>query len=227
MKLTVIIPAYNEERVITKVLTDLKKVLQKFGEYEIVVIDDGSSDKTGALARKQGATVLRHLINRGLGGALGTGLAFTKRKNAQLVVTMDADGQHDPKDLKKVIKPIIQANADVVIGSRLLKGTSRIPLDRLAVLKASNLLTQLLYSIKTSDSQSGFRAFSKKAISEIKIITQEMEVSTELFSEIKRLKLRLSEVPIKVIYTPYSKGKGQSNLNAVSVVARLILRLAR
>lgn len=227
MKLTVIVPAYNEASVIRSVLRSLKRQLKKFRNFEIVVIDDGSTDETSSEAKKEGAKVLRHVINRGLGGALSTGLDYAEMKRSDAVVTFDADGQHDPKDIPKVLMPIIESEADVVIGSRTLKGLRQIPWDRKIVLLGSNLATHLLFGIKTSDSQSGFRAFSKKAIESIRIKTQEMEVSSELFSEIKRHELRVKEVPIKVIYTPYSRNKGQSNLNALYVLVRLLLRLAR
>ena len=227
MNQLVIVPAYNEAEVIRKVLTGLKSQLRKLGEFEIVVVDDGSTDETYQEAKKANVTILRHPINRGLGGALGTGLYYAKQKRAKLVVTFDADGQHDPKDIAKVISPILKREADVVIGSRMMKGAKQIPWDRRLLLLGSNIITQLLFSVRTSDSQSGFRAFSGKAIRNLSVRTQEMEVSSELFSEIKRLKLRVAEVPISVIYTQYSRKKGQSNLNALGVLARLLLRLAR
>jgi len=227
MKGIIIVPAFNEALVIRKVLRELRAEVKRLGKFEIVVVDDGSFDATAKEARKAGAKVIRHLLNRGLGGALGTGLIYAKMTRAEIAVTFDADGQHDPTDIRKVIEPIKKGKADVVIGSRLLFGSRKIPWDRRVVIWGSNLLTRLLFSVTTSDSQSGFRAFSRKAIQQITIKTQEMEVSSELFSEIQRLGLHLSEVPIQVIYTPYSKKKGQSNLNAFGVLVRLLLRLAR
>ena len=228
MKAIVIVPAFNEEQVIRKVLKELKINLKKIlSEYEILVVDDGSTDNTKKEALKEGVKVISHPINRGLGGALGTGLAYTKLKNSSLMVTFDSDGQHDPKDILRVISPILKNQADVVIGSRTLKGANKIPIDRRLIIWGSNLITKLFFSVSTSDSQSGFRAFSRKAIRKINIITQGMEVSTEFFTEVKRYNLRIVEVPIKVIYSDYSRTKGQSNLNALSVFARLLLRLAR
>ncbi|MCH7952019.1 glycosyltransferase family 2 protein [Patescibacteria group bacterium] len=227
MNQLVIVPAYNEAEVIRKVLTGLKSQLRKLGEFEIVVVDDGSTDETYQEAKKANVTILRHPINRGLGGALGTGLYYAKQKRAKLVVTFDADGQHDPKDIAKVISPILKREADVVIGSRMMKGAKKIPWDRRVIIWGSNLVTRLLFGVSTTDSQSGFRAFSRKAIQNIRIKTQEMEVSSEIFSEVRRLDLRVAEAPISVIYTPYSRKKGQSNLNAAAVLARLLLRLAR
>ncbi len=227
MTLLVIVPAFNEAVVIGKVLRDLQKEVKKLGEYEIVVVDDGSLDGTAREARKAGARVLTHLINRGLGGALSTGLAYAKQEDCDIAVTFDADGQHDPKDVKKVIRPIQKHKADVVIGSRILRSKNLIPWDRRLILLGSNIITRLLFKVTTTDSQSGFRAFSKKAVQNIELKTQEMEVSSEFFSEVNRLGLKLTEVPIHVVYTPYSRRKGQSNLNAFEILGRLLLRLSR
>ncbi len=228
MKLTIIIPAYNEEAVIRGVLKSVKRQLrQSEFEYEIIVVNDGSTDNTVAQAKKEKVKIISHPINRGLGGALGTGLAYAKKIKAKLVVTFDSDGQHDPKDIVKIIQPIISGEADVVIGSRTITGIKQIPLDRRVLIGASNILTTLLFSTKTTDSQSGFRAVSKKAFQKISIITQGMEVSSEFFSEVKQNNLKMAEIPIKVIYNQYSRDKGQSNTNAFSVIAKLFLRLAR
>ena len=227
MKLVIIVPAFNEAPVIRKVLVALKKEIASLGEVEIVVVDDGSVDATAKEAMTAGAKILSHPINRGLGGALGTGLTYAKLVNADIAVTFDADGQHAPGDIRRVIEPIRKGDADVVIGSRTLKGMQQIPFDRRIILWFGNVITKLLFSVSTSDSQSGFRAFSKPAIRQISLKTQEMEASSEFFSEINRLSLQLTEVPIHVIYTSYSRKKGQSNLNAFGILGRLLLKLAR
>ena len=225
MKLLIVIPAFNEERVIADTVRGVKSVISK--ESQILVVDDGSNDFTGELAKKAGAIVLRHPINRGLGGALGTGLYWAKVKDFDLCVTFDADGQHDPSDLKKVLQPLYYNEADVVIGTRTKTGWKEIPRDRKIILAVSNWLTWWLFGIKTSDSLSGFRAFNRRGIEKIQLRTDRMEVSNEFFSEIKRHRLRLAEVPIRVIYTNYSRSKGQKNSNAFSVGVKLVLRLFR
>lgn len=224
-KLLVIIPAFNEEKVIGETIRGIKAVLKD--KSQILVVDDGSSDRTREVAEREGAIVVRHPINRGLGGALGTGLYWAKANNIDYCVTFDADGQHDPEDLELVMEPVLNGKADVVIGSRALKGWKGIPTDRKLILTLSNLFTWWLFGIKTSDSLSGFRAFDRMAIERINIQTERMEVSNEFFCEIKRNKLRLSEVPIKVIYSDYSRSKGQKNSNAFSVGVKLLLRLFR
>jgi len=227
--LFVILPAFNEEKVIGQVLTHLKDFLNglKNLNSRIVVVDDASTDKTGRIVRKEGVIVLSHLINRGLGGALRTGLEYARIKGADIAVTMDGDGQHDPSDIKKLIQPILKGKAKVVIGSRLLKGVKQIPWDRRLILWLSNWVTYLFFGVYTTDSQSGFRAFSRRAIEKIKLRTQRMEVSSEFFGQIRKNNLKFTEVPIRVIYTPYSRQKGQSNLNALKILIKLILRLGR
>lgn len=223
-KFLVIIPAFNEASVIGKTIQGIRHSLK---EAKILVVNDGSSDTTGIEAMKAEAIVVSHPINRGLGGALGTGLYWAKIRDVDYVVTFDADGQHDPDDILKVLSPIISGSADVVIGTRTKFGWGEIPWDRKIVLTLSNWLTWWLFGIKTTDSTSGLRAFNREAVEKIQIKTDQMEVSNEFFYEIKRCKLRLKEVPIKVMYTEYSRLKGQKNSNAVNVGVKLLLRLFR
>ena len=215
----IVIPAYNEERSIGRVIKGLKKE----GYKNIIVVDDGSKDNTYRIAKKERVLVYRHSINRGLGGALGTGLGAALQNNADIIVTFDADGQHNPKEIKKVISPIRLREADFVIGSRLLDPKG-MPLIRRVGNWGFNVITLVLFGVWTTDSQSGFRAMSRKAAEKIQIKTNRMEVSSEFLSEIKRNKLRIKEVPVKAIYTKYSMQKGQSSLNAFKILAKLILK---
>lgn len=222
MKLLIIVPAYNERRVIGRVLDGLRQVNIKGLEKEIVVIDDGSTDSTKQEAQSRGVTVLSHIVNRGLGGALGTGLIYAKQANADFVVTFDADGQHQSEDIKKVIAPLINHEADVVIGSRMLIN-SGMPLDRKIINFTANVVNYLLWSVWVTDTQSGLRAFSKEAVKKIEIKMNKMEVSSEFLKEIRRHHLRVAEVPIRAIYTQYSKSKGQKNANAINVLVKLLV----
>ncbi|HKZ35460.1 MAG TPA: glycosyltransferase family 2 protein [Patescibacteria group bacterium] len=227
-RLIIILPAFNESTVIIGVIKAIRTVIPDFKlKTDIVVVNDGSSDDTAKKAAAAGAFVLTHRINRGLGASLGTGLAFAKKVGADLAITMDSDGQHDPADLRQMLKPLISGKADVVIGSRLLNREEEMPFLRRLNNKAFNGLTWILFGILTTDSLSGFRGFSKKAINNIGLKTERMEVSNEFFSEINKHKLKFTEVPIKVIYTPYSIAKGVKPGNVFAIIFRLLLRLVR
>ncbi len=226
MKIFVIIPAFNEETMVAKVISKIPRRLVGVGKVTTVVVDDGSTDLTSFEARRAGATVIRHSVNCGLGGALGTGFAYAKKNKADIVITMDADGQHNPSDILPMIKQINKKKVDVIIGSRMI-AKQKMPLDRQIINFLGNIATYVLFGIWTSDSQSGMRAFTKKALDKIEIKTNRMEVSTEFFKEIKRNNLTFSEVAIKPIYTIYSRNKGQKNLNALDVFYKIFLSIAR
>ncbi|MBM2820496.1 MAG: glycosyl transferase family 2 [Candidatus Berkelbacteria bacterium] len=226
MKVAIIIPAYNEEKTLGEVLESIPKRFPKISKTEIIVISDGSRDETASIALKSGATLIEHDLNRGLGGALGTGFEYARRNNFDAVLTFDADGQHNSEDIWPVLRPIIHGRADVVIGSRL-KNPKGMPWFRIVGIWGLNIITALFYWVWSTDSQSGLRAFSKKAIKNIDIHSNKMEVSSEFFFEIGRKELKLVEVPIKSIYTDYSLtkgvGKGQFK-HGIGIISKLIYR---
>ncbi|HLD88586.1 MAG TPA: glycosyltransferase family 2 protein [Candidatus Nanoarchaeia archaeon] len=219
IKVIIVIPAYNEEKKISSVINRLKNE----GYDRIIVVDDGSSDRTYEMAKNEKVIVLRHIINRGLGGALNTGITAALEEGADIIITFDADGQHHPSDIKKLIKPILSGNADTVIGSRLLNPKG-MPFTRRIGNWFFNVITYLFFRVWTTDSQSGLRAFSRKAARRINIRTNRMEVSSEIIKEIGANKLRFCEVPVKTIYTKYSLRKGQSILNGFRILGKLIIR---
>ena|SRR3989338_621835 len=226
MKLLIGIPAYNEGKVIGSVISSLIKSAINGIKTDILVVDDGSTDSTFTEAEKQGVITLKHLLNRGLGGSLKTIISYAKYKDYDILVTFDADGQHNPSDIPKLIEPIIKGEKDVVIGSRW-RLSKNVPLSRVIINKLANLITYLLFSFWTSDSQSGLRALNKKAIRQINLHSDGMEVSSEFFREIFINKLRFQEVPITVRYTSYSQAKGQKLSNAPNVFFHLFMRLLR
>jgi len=225
MKTYIVLPAYNEGKVIKEVITDI----QKEGYKNIIVIDDGSSDNTYQEAKSTEVITLSHPINRGKGAATQTGIDAAKLLNADIIVTMDSDGQHNPKDIKKLIQPILDDKADVVIGSRMLN-TKGMPKSRIIMNKIANIITYIFFGILVSDSQSGFRAYNKKAYTSVYTYMDRYEFESEMLGQIKNAKLRIKEVPIKVIYTDYSKNKykhmsrfsPQGLTNGVKMVIRLI-----
>ncbi|MBT7703506.1 glycosyltransferase family 2 protein [Candidatus Peregrinibacteria bacterium] len=214
----IVIPAYNEEKAIGQVLENLKKG----GYTNILVINDGSQDKTEEIVKKHQVNYLSHAINRGLGGALGTGLKAAKKMGVEIAITFDADGQHAVEDLAKVIAPLKNKEAEVVIGSRLLNPEG-MPLHRRLFNWIGNIVTYVLFGIWVTDSQSGLRAFSKKALQVIDIKTNKMEVSSEIIREIGANNLKLKEIPIKAIYTEYSLSKGQNFFVGVKTFIKLVI----
>ena len=219
---TIVIPAYNEERTIVDVIHGLKR----HGFTRIIVVDDGSSDRTGELARQEGAVWVRHILNRGLGGALGTGITAALRLGAEAIVTFDADGQHEPDDIARLLEPIMAGEADVVIGSRMLDPVG-MPYSRRLANWTANIVTYALFRGWTTDSQSGLRAFSSQAAAQIQIMTNGMEVSSEVIAEIVKNSLKYKEVPVQALYTDYSLSKGQSFTVGLRTLRKLILAKAR
>jgi glycosyltransferase involved in cell wall biosynthesis len=216
----VVIPAYNEASVIGDVIGEVSAS----GFYLTIVIDDGSKDATHPLASAiPGVVALRHKINRGKGAATKTGIVAALRLNADIVVTMDGDGQHDPGDIEALIAPIKNGEYDVVLGTRKrLKG--EMPLIKIVANRIGNLVTWLFYGIHVSDSQSGFRAYSRFAASIIDTKADKYEYDSKVIREINSNRLRFVEVPIKVRYTAYSMGKPQKQgfINGLRTLFRIV-----
>jgi len=226
MKALIIIPAFNESAMIGSVIDGLPTKLKGVSRLDYLVIDDGSADNTFQVASKTKAKVLRHMINRGAGAATRTGLEYARKNAYDIIVSFDADGQHNPSDIQKLIDPILKKEADLVIGSRL-KDHPKMPVDRFLINWAANIMTLLMYGVFSTDSQSGLKAFSKQAVSKIEINSNRMEFSSEILLEAKRNKLKVVEVPVSAIYTKYSKTKGQKNINALPVALRIITKFLR
>ncbi|NJD98371.1 glycosyltransferase [Thermococcus sp. LS1] len=215
----VVVPAYNEERTIGTVLNDL---LRYFRAEEIIVVNDGSRDKTAEVARSRGVHVLTHLVNRGLGGALGTGIAYALRKNARLILTFDADGQHLVSDALRVMKPVAEGKADFAVGSRLKGDTSEMPFVKRFGNFVLDAITAVFARKYVSDSQSGLRCFSRECASKITITCDRYAVSSEIIIEASRNGCRIVEVPIKAVYTEYSMKKGTNILEGIKIALNLL-----
>lgn len=226
MKCIVILPAFNESKIIDRVLLSLPRKIIGVDKIEYVIINDGSTDRTEKIAVRLKFKVINHLINRGLGAAIKTGLEYAKSKNTDIAVTFDSDGQHDPDDIARVMQPIIKHKADLVIGTRF-RSLRDAPTDRLILNWFANISTFLLFGAFTTDSQSGLRAFSKKALKLINYKADRMEFSSEIIAEANKHNLKVFEVPIKAIYTDYSRKKGQKNLNALPIFFRHLTKLFR
>jgi len=217
MKVVALIPAYNEETTIGEVIDNTRSFVD-----EVIVVNDGSTDRTAEIARLRGAVVVEHVINRGLGAAIGSGFEAAIKREADVTITLDADGQHDPSEIPQFLQAI-EGGADAVIGSRMLTRKG-MPWHRQVANVLGNVATLFLFGAWVTDSQSGYRAFTRFALKQINIRTNRMEVSSELISEIKRNTLRLKEIPIKAIYTDYSLSKGQSFFVGVKTLVKLVVR---
>ena len=221
-KTFIVIPAYHESTVIEEVIGGIRDA----GYENIVIVDDGSTDNTFEKAKSTGVTVLRHKLNRGKGAATKTGIEAAKLLGADIIVTMDGDGQHDPSDIKKLTLPIEESHCDVVLGSRLLDPRG-MPGYKIWHNKIGNIITWYLYGLYVTDSQSGFRAYSRHAAEVINTQTDRYEYDSEVIREINTYKLKYREVPIQVLYTEYSMGKvhKQSLWTGIKTLYRMIWNL--
>jgi len=218
VKTAAIIPAFNESTHISDVINGMKKYVDS-----VIVVDDGSSDGTGEVAKKLGAIVISHRMTRGAGAATMTGIIAARLMKAQAVITIDADGQHDPDDSPKLLDPILKENADIVIGSRF-KGKNTIPFLPKFFNKIGNMLTFMTTGKYVSDSQSGFKALGPVALYTIHLHMDGFEFCTEIVREIAQYGWRVKEVPVKVTYSEYSKAKGQSFSRGVITACKILLR---
>lgn len=217
MKLWIVMPAYNEERSIGKVLD----VLHREGWRNVIVVDDGSRDRTAEIARKKGAIIVTHLRNMGLGAALRTGLNTARERGADCVVTFDADGQHDPRAVRRMVDSL--DGADFVIGLRYFLGA---PFHKRLGNFWFNLITRVLGGILT-DSQSGMRAFNRRALKTIRIRSNRYEVSSEIVIQARRKGLRIKETPVRCFFTPYSRARGTTIASGIRIFVGLVkLRLS-
>ncbi len=223
-RIAIVIPAYNEAESIAQVIREVQHV---FGSsaytYTIVVVDDGSKDATAQLALDAGVHVIRHIINIGSGGATATGLSYAQQHGYTMAATLDADGQHHAEDVLKGVRLMGKGKHDLLIGSRLVVNAGMSRTKRLGN-KGLSFITYLLFGVNTTDSQSGLRIFSTRALDKLKWKTSGYEFCSEMLWRAKQQKLDIGEYPVQAIYTDYSKAKGQNNWNAFNIVKSLVRR---
>lgn len=218
-----VIPAYNEADRVGKV------VRSAIGHVDaVIVVDDGSTDGTAEAAESAGARVIRHVLNGGAGAATMTGIEAARLMRATAVVTLDADEQHDPADIPRLIDPVKRDDADIVFGNRFGlrpdgKG-NRIPKIRRLFNTAGNLVTLLVTGKWVQDSQCGYKVFGPKALRQIDLRMSGFEFCTEIVREAVRHKWRITHVPTKVLYSEYTLAKGQSFGNGVKTALKILLR---
>ncbi len=206
MNITIGIPAFNEEKNIAKVIITLKKITN-----DIIVCDDGSTDLTKEIAEGLGAKVISHTKNMGYGEAIKSIFNEARKKESDILVTFDADGQHRPEDIMSLTKPILDQRAEIVIGSRFLKNETNMPKYREIGVKILTKVTNMSIKENLTDSQSGLRAYQKKVLQNISLTDSGMGISTEILIKSHQKEFRIVEVPIQILY-----GKDTSTHNPVS-----------
>lgn len=214
----IVIPAYNEETRIAGVL----KRISHLGYEHIVVVDDGSSDKTAEVARAHHVHVIRHPINLGVGAATQTGISFALDRGASYIVTLDGDHQHLPDDIMHLLDEIKSTKADVVIGSRFLKRDNHIPASRILYNKIANIVTYMIAGVHVTDSQSGMKAISNEFARDHVLNCNGFEFCVEMLRNAARSKSDVREIPISVKYSRETMQKGQSFYTGVKMIGRLI-----
>jgi glycosyltransferase involved in cell wall biosynthesis len=219
-KIFIVMPAFNE----APAVQDTIREVAACGYHRVIVVDDGSEDDTYERARSmEGVVALKHMLNRGKGAAVKTGIEAAKMLGAEAVVTLDADGQHNPGAIASMLE-LIGRGYDVVLGTRL-KSPKGMPVHKIAANLAGNCVTWILYGLWVTDSQSGLRAYSKHAIDLIDTRTDRYEYDSEVIREIKRHGLKFIEVPIEVRYTAYSTSKRhkQNMKNGIKALVKLMI----
>lgn len=196
----VVIPAYNEERFIGSVVLKTRQIAET-----VIVVDDGSKDATAQLAEAAGAIVIRHEVNTGKGGALNTGFLKAKEYNPDVVITIDGDWQHLPEEMAMVAAPVLNGEADIVVGSRYLEQTSDVPIQRVIGHWGFTSLTNIVSGVSLTDSQSGYRAFSQDALDALSFSSRSFSVESEMQFLAKDHDLKVVEVPITIRYTDKPK----------------------
>lgn len=217
----VVIPAFDENAVLRATVSRLLS----FG-YSIVVVDDGSVIPAADRLTALNVYCLRHVVNLGQGAALQTGSAFALRRGAAVIVHFDADGQHNPALIERLIGPILQGKADVVLGSRFLDPHDRrlVPRRKRILLRIGALVSWAFTGIRLTDTHNGFRALSRKAAAKIELREAGFAHATEILDLLRRAGLSYIEIPATIEYTAYSQAKGQSMFNSFNIVIDLMLR---
>ena len=216
----VVVPIFNEAEVIGPVIANLTDHFA-----HVVCIDDGSSDNSAELARQAGARVLQHPMNLGQGAALQTGFDYVYRQpGATHVITFDADGQHLVSDALEMLELAKRKRISVVFGSRFLDKRTKPGLKKRIVLKLAVLFTRVFTGLRLTDAHNGLRVLSMEALGFVRLEQNGMSHATEIVHQIAKSRLAWREYPVEVLYTEYSKRKGQSLWNSVNILIDLIVR---
>lgn len=220
MNIFIVVPAFNEGKVIGSVIQELLLT-----GYQVIVVDDASRDDTAEVARSYHCTVIEHIINRGQGAALQTGIQYALEQGADFIVTYDADGQHRVEDIETLLDPVRKGQCDVTLGSRFLhsQGVDHVPVVRRVLLKLAIIYTNFTTGLTLTDTHNGLRAMSASAARKINISQDRMAHASEILEEISRKRISYREVPVTIRYTEYSLEKGQKFGDFVKILFKLIV----
>ncbi len=215
-----IVPVYNEAQVVADVVKNARSVFPN-----IVCVDDCSTDNSGRKSLRGGATVLRHPINLGQGAALQTGLSYAlKQPGAKYFVTFDSDGQHRVSDAAAMVARLRAEPLDIVIGSRFLDNRTNAGTLKKILLKTAIVFERILTGVRLTDAHNGLRALNREAVQKIKITQNRMAHASEIVALIGQHKLRYAEQPVHILYTDYSRAKGQSMWNSINIIGELFIK---
>lgn len=214
-----VVPVLNEERVIADVI---EAILAE--NFSVVVIDDGSIDRTAAIALQSGANVLQHPFNLGQGAALQTGFDWALKHSFKYVVTFDGDGQHCVQDALKMLELARKNNLDLVLGSRFMGSAVGMKLQRRLLLKVAVYLSNLINGLKLTDAHNGLRVIGDMALSNIRLKNNRMAHASEFVGFIRRHQFKYAEFPANLCYTRYSMQKGQNVFSIFGIIKELFLR---
>ncbi|MGW7459576.1 glycosyltransferase family 2 protein [Streptomyces sp. NPDC054797] len=215
-----VVPAYNEGQVIADVVEGARKTFPN-----IVVVDDGSTDDSAEHIATTGAHLVRHPVNLGQGAALQTGLTYAlAQPGAQYFATFDADGQHQTKDVEKMVAVLRRGEADVVLGSRFIEQNGQVPWIKQVVLRTAAAVSPTARKLKLTDAHNGLRVLGREAAEQLNITMNGMAHASELVGFLAGSTLRVTEVPVDILYTDYSRAKGQSLINGVNILFDISLR---
>jgi glycosyltransferase involved in cell wall biosynthesis len=213
-------PLYNEGPVVADVVRDLRRTFPL-----VICVDDGSTDDSRAAAEQAGGLLIRHEINMGAGAATQTGLDFAlEHTDAAYFITFDADGQHQSADARIMAEMLDRDEADAVFGSRFLDDRTNFPFVKRIVLSLAVRYTNRTTGVRLTDAHNGLRAFNRRAASEIHLTQYGMAHASEIVEQVAQRDLRIAEAPVHVVYTEYSRAKGQSLWNSVNILFDLVVR---
>ena len=215
----VICPAFNEGATIANVVADLRRC-----RYNVVVVDDGSTDATRHVAAKGATAVVVHPVNLGQGAALKTGFDYALSQGAEILVTFDADGQHRAENIARLVRALKQEHADFALGSRRLGQSRNMPFERRVFLFAATLFTVATTGLCLTDTHNGLRAFTRRGASALSLRQNRMAHASEILTDIANSGLRYTEVPVTIDYTCYSLAKGQRTGDFVMILLDLFAR---